>query len=76
MIGFELQNAFNKCPIYWQNFIISVRKEFMTKDVATVAIHRELKKYGGRWHFAGSFNHDTIEFASEECYTMFILRWS
>lgn len=78
MKRFDLENRFDHCPVYWQNFIRHLQTEYnyMGRDVSVRIIQRELKKFGGRYHLEGSESYDFIEFESEQLLTLFALKWS
>lgn len=77
IIGFELGANMADCPKCWYNFICDQQNKYnFYRDVSVARIRSGLKPYGGRYHFRGSRKHPTIEFETEQGYTMFLLKYS
>jgi len=75
---FELRSTLSQCPIYWQNFIIYLQDQIgdYKRDVSMPVLQRELKRFGARYHMAGSERWDYVEFETNSHFMWFKLRWS
>jgi hypothetical protein len=65
---------------WWSNFVDNIDMNCVETDEETLGfklkryrcIRRELEKIGGSW-LPGTYY---VDFDDEECYTLFLLRWS
>ena len=75
--SFLLSSNWYKCPVYWQNFVISL--DFCDDEEETyryIIIEKELKKFNATRFDETHSKIMGVEFNTPADYTWFLLRWS
>lgn len=74
-VSFELGYDMSSCPTWWDNFITALQ-DGEYHEVSITAVNKGLKPFNGWWSDNKKTGREVINFATEQDYLLFALRYA
>ena len=74
-VSVELGYDMSSCPTWWNNFITALQNN-KYHEISIAAVDKGLEPFNGWWSENKKTNREVINFASEQDYLLFVLKYS